>query len=187
VSPTVLIGAGGHARMIVDILTVHGRRVDVVFDPIKPMWIDAEHRTDDTMVDSASSVVMGLGGTTPARLKHRLTSLRELIARGCAAPIVAHPSAIVSPSTDIGRGVQIAAGAIINAGATIDDGAIINTGAIVEHGASIGAGSHLAPGSIVLAEARVGTACMIGAGAVILPRTRVEDETLVPALTRFDR
>jgi sugar O-acyltransferase (sialic acid O-acetyltransferase NeuD family) len=182
----ILIGAGGHARMIVDILKASGKSVDVVFDPLKPLWLNVEHRTDETTIDRDSSIVMGLGGTTPTRLKDRLTTLRGLIARGCEAPLVSHPSAIVSPSTKIGQGVQIAPGAIINAGATLEDGVIINTNAVVEHGAFIGAGSHLAPGAIVLAEAKIGSACMIGASAVILPRTHVEDGTLVPALTRFN-
>jgi hypothetical protein len=171
--------------MIVDILKANGESVDAVVDPLKPLWLDVEHRTDETTIASHSSIVMGLGGITPALLKHRLATLLELLAKGCAAPIVSHPSAIVSPSTKIGHGVQVAAGAIINAGATLDDGVIINTGAIVEHGAFVGAGSHVAPGAIVLAEAQIGVACMIGAGAVILPRSHVQDETLVPALTRF--
>jgi sugar O-acyltransferase (sialic acid O-acetyltransferase NeuD family) len=185
VTPTILIGAGGHARMIVDILEANGESIDVVVDPLKPLWLDVEHRTDETTIASDSSIVMGLGGITPALLKYRLATLRALIAKGCVAPIVSHPSAIVSPSAKIGQGVQIAAGAIINAGAKLDDGVIINTGAIIEHGALVGAGSHVAPGAIILAEAQIGTVCMIGAGAVILPRARVEDETLVPALKRF--
>jgi hypothetical protein len=48
VTPTILIGAGGHARMIVDILKANVRRVDAVFHPIKLLWLDGKHQTDET-------------------------------------------------------------------------------------------------------------------------------------------
>jgi sugar O-acyltransferase (sialic acid O-acetyltransferase NeuD family) len=184
VSQLVLIGAGGHARMIVDILLANKKRVDVVIDPVKPSWLEAEHRFDDELIAPDSLVVMGFGGVTPQRLQARLTILLRALARGCTAPQIRHPSAVVSPSARIGRGVQIAAGAIVQASATLEDGVIVNTGAIIEHDVLVGAGTHVAPGAIILGAAVIGTNCMIGAGAVVLPETRVGDRMLVAALTR---
>ena len=179
-----LIGAGGHARMIVDVLTANGKRVDVVVDPVRPKWLDAEHVSDHSSIAAGSSIVIGLGGVTPDRLRKRLGVLVDALAQGCTAPPVIHPSAIVSPTARIGKGVQIAAGAIIQAHSTLGDGVIVNSGAIVEHDAVVGAGSHIAPGAIVLGAAVIGAGCMIGAGAVVLPEIKIDDGTLVSALTR---
>lgn len=181
----VLIGAGGHARMVVDALQASGIRIALVIDPIKPAWLDAEHSADDTAIPAAASVVIGIGGVTLGELRKRLALLQALTARGHQAPTVIHPSAVVSSSATIGPGSQIAAAAIVQAFARIGTGVIVNTGAIVEHDAAVGDGCHIAPGAIVLGGAVVGATSMIGAGAVVLPQAHVVAGSMVNSLTRF--
>ena len=86
---------------------------------------------------------------------------------------IVHPSALVSPSAQLGGGDFIGPLAVINARATLDEGVIINTGAIVEHDCRIGAFTHVAPGAVLAGDVTVGHDALIGAGAVIHPGVKV--------------
>ncbi|MBM3584957.1 MAG: hypothetical protein FJX36_11205 [Alphaproteobacteria bacterium] len=182
--PTLLVGAGGHARTVVDALRAAGRPVRAYVDARAADWLDGSRfDTDQAALESDDlyDVAIGLGGMTPAALETRHALLSRYRAAGHTASLVVDPRATTSASARAGAGAQILVGSIVNAGAWIDEAAIVNSGAIVEHDARIGSGSHVAPGAIVLGGARVGTFCMIGAGAVILPGAKVRDRTLVPA------
>lgn len=180
----LLIGAGGHARVVHDALAASGFALFGYVDPRPSPWLDAPRHADDAAaaaVPADIGVALGLGGIAPKQLARRLALLRRYMARGRAAPAIVHPRAIVSDRAVIGHGVQIMAGAIVQAGASLGDGVIVNTGAMVEHDSTVGAGAHVAPGAIVLGGVRIGAGAMIGAGAVVLPGAAVRDGELVPA------
>lgn len=180
----LLIGAGGHARVVLDALASTGFTLFAYVDPRPSPWLDAPRRANDEAVADVApeiGVALGLGGTTPGQLGRRLELLLRYLAAGRAAPGIVHPRAIVAPSVTIGKGAQIMAGAIVHGGVTLGDAAIINTGAIVEHDSTIGAGTHVAPGAIVLGGVRIGANAMIGSGAILLPGATVAGRSLVPA------
>jgi acetyltransferase-like isoleucine patch superfamily enzyme len=182
----VLIGAGGHARCVSAALWAAGHSITGYVDTRRPNWLDALE-LEDAAVGPGAVVAIGVGGVTPAALQRRLEIICRHLERGCEAPAVLDPRAIVDIRSDIGAAGQVIAGAIVNPGAEIGKGCIVNSGAIVEHDVVVADGTHLAPGAIVLGGAKIGECCMIGAGAVILPRSDVPDFTLIPALTRFPR
>lgn len=186
----VLIGAGGHAKAVVEILQASSSRVVGYLDCRDAAWLRAPRLGDDSAalaLDPAVGVVLGIGGIDPASLVRRAELLGNARRPWRPAPSVVHPSAVISSSATIEEGCTILAGAIIQPGARIGAGAIINTGAVVEHDSVVGAGSHISPRAVVLADATVGDYCMIGAGAVVLPGTTVKDNILVPAATRHPR
>ena len=180
----LLVGAGGHARVVCDAMKAAGFDLAAYADPQPSAWLDAPHCASD---DAAAAlpleigVALGLGGVSPARLRARLALLVHFLDAGRAAPSIVHPRASVAGDAVVGRGVQVMCGAIVQAGAVLGDAVIVNTGAIVEHGSIVAEGSHVAPGAIVLGNVRIGGCAMIGAGAVVLPGTTVSDGTLVPA------
>jgi sugar O-acyltransferase (sialic acid O-acetyltransferase NeuD family) len=185
-SACFLVGAGGHAKAIVETLRHNGYNLKAYIDPREVNWLDAEWIKKEQDVGCEAGVgFIGIGGVKATQLQLRLDVLRDYHERGFEMPALIHHQAKVSKYAKIANGVIILAGAIIQPGASIDVGAIVNTGAIVEHDSHIGSGAHIAPGSIVLGGADVGDCCMIGAGAVILPECKVESDQLVPALTRF--
>lgn len=186
----VLIGAGGHAKSVVEALLLRGDQVSAYVDPHPSGWSTGHHICEDdpaVVREAGDAIVMGLGGIHPDGLIRRLALLDRYLEAGLNSPHVVHPSAHVSENAVLGDGVIVLANAVIQPGAEIGRGAIINSGAIIEHDTSVGAGSHVAPGAIVLGECRTGDCAMIGAGAVILPGSTVEAETLVPAASKHPR
>jgi len=186
--PLMLLGAGGHAKAIAELLAAQGRPV-THYHALAPCdWLG-----DCTFIDNEAEAlawipgrdfVLGLGGVTPEHLRKRLGLLQRFSVAGGKAFSVIHPRAIVSSSATIAPGAIILAGAILQPGARLEEGVILNTGAILEHDSRAGAGSHIAPGSIILGGCSIGTCCMIGAGAVMLPGSSLPDDTRIAALTR---
>lgn len=186
-STFVLLGAGGHAKSLVESIRAAGGSISVYVDPVPSRWLDARHETDEQAVTPEDgNVIVGLGGLSPTKLSARLALLDRFLARDFAATPIIHPAAHVSPSAELSPGVAILGGAVVQPNTKIGRGAIINTGAIIEHDSTIGAGTHIAPGAIVLGDCRIGDCCFIGAGAVMLQSSSTSGQVFVPALTRHD-
>jgi sugar O-acyltransferase (sialic acid O-acetyltransferase NeuD family) len=184
----VLIGAGGHARNVVDMLTVLGHQLVGYVDARPTDWLSVPHyvcEADVDATDSSVGVSLGMGGVASIELHKRVSLLDRYQDRGRAAPPLAHPEAYISRSVTLGDGCQVMAGAMIQASSKIGRGAIVNTGVIVEHESHVGNGAHVAPGAILLGNVKIGDFAMVGAGAVVLPGATVPDGALIKAGTRF--
>jgi sugar O-acyltransferase (sialic acid O-acetyltransferase NeuD family) len=184
----VLVGAGGHARALVEALAARGAAISAYVDRAACAWLEGVRRfeSDDASEGHrAEGFVLGIGAVNPDGLARRLDLFRRYAARGWSAPAVAHPASVISGSAVLGEGSHILAAAVVQPGAVIGAAAIVNTGAIVEHDSAVGEGSHVAPGAIVLGGVRIGACAMIGAGAVVLQGASVPDRALVPANTRY--
>lgn len=184
----LLVGAGGHAKVVADALSALGWSISAYVDPKEQRWIDAQrYDSDDAAIGerTADAVTVGIGGTSPAGLQFRHDLLLRYVNDRRTLPAICDPRAIVSSKATLSGGCQVLAGAMINADAQVGKAVIVNTRAVVEHDAVVGHGSHVAPGAIVLGGASVGSYCMIGAGAMVLPGARVPDRTLVPALSVY--
>lgn len=80
---------------------------------------------------------------------------------------VVHPSAVISPSAQIGEGTVIFAQAVVNTGAQIGRNVIVNTAVTVDHHCRIGDHVHLAPGVRLAGGVSVGSNAQIGIGTVV--------------------
>ncbi len=162
-----VIGAGGHARVVVGALKHLGVRVDGLFastEPAEGQWsADIPRRDDlDQAVASGLPLHLAIGDN---RTRHRLAA--EMV--GAHWMSVVDPRALVAADTAVEEGALIAMGAMLQAGAQIGRHAIVNTGAIVEHDAIVSDFAHLAPGCRLLGNVTVGEGGLIGAGAIVLP------------------
>src|SRR5690606_31947794 len=192
----LLVGAGSHARTVIDLVQRCGHQVTAYVDRVRQPrpWLGGavplEASDDDALADTrlaevAEAPAMGLAGVRPDELARRLALFeRYAAAFGAPPPALVHPTAVVADA-EPGPGAMVMAGVVVNAGASIGRAAIVNSGAIIEHEAVVGEGAHVAPGAIVLGRARIGASAMLGAGAVVLPGVSVPAGTLVRALTRF--
>ncbi len=185
----LLVGAGGHARAIVEALTVARCPIESYVDPRPNDWLKARHLCSDAEAEAlpVERFVLGVGGLAPEQLLKRLALFRNYRARGWMSHTVIHGSAVISKDSKFGEGCIILARAVIQPAVELGDAVIINTAAVIEHDSSVGTGTHVAPGAIILGGCKVGEACMIGAGALVLPGARVPDATLVPAGGRYPR
>jgi sugar O-acyltransferase (sialic acid O-acetyltransferase NeuD family) len=180
-----LVGAGGHAKAVVEAIQAGPYDLAGYADPREAPWLTVARLLDADISARRLAVALGVGGLVPAQLRRRLALLDGYLAAGLEAPPVIHPHAVVSPTARIGAGATVLAGAIVQPGAVIGRGAIVNTGAVVEHDSSIGDGAHLAPRAVVLADCAIGGCSMVGAGAVVLRGLVVPPNTLVRAVTLY--
>ncbi|MCF8482111.1 MAG: NeuD/PglB/VioB family sugar acetyltransferase [Rhodospirillum sp.] len=209
--PWIILGAGGHGRVTIDLLARCGAEILGALDANIPA---GEQLTagcivlggDDLLNDPRHGperlwLANGLG-TLPGRNTARAALFRDLEGKGYRFPALIHPSAVVAVDVRLGAGVQVMAGAIIQTGATVGTGTIVNTGARVDHDCVIGPHAHVAPGAVLSGGvhvgegAHLGTGCaviqgrtvgrgaVVGAGAVVV-RDLADGACLVPASQRL--
>jgi UDP-perosamine 4-acetyltransferase len=169
------LGAGGHAKVVIDILRT---RPDVEIVGLLAPRHDGQEASiqgvqiiggDDLLpslvAQGVAAAFIGVGGAGSNR-KRRL--LYDLVRQnGLELVSAIHDRAIVSPSARIAAGVSIFAGAIVNAAARIGVNVIVNTGAIVEHDVVLGDHVHVSTGARLGGGVTVGEAAYIGMGAVV--------------------
>ncbi len=186
-SRIVLLGAGGHARVLLDAMRTagdtlpecaldaakHGTSVDGV------QIVGGDDMLPDLVKDGVTKFLLGMGGSGNATLRPRLWE--SATHAGLKPHSVIHPRAIVSPLAQLGEGAQVLAGAVINAGAIIGRGVIVNTAAVVEHDCVIGDFCHLAPRCCLGGGVQVGERCHIGLGVVVREYLSIGRESLVGA------
>ncbi len=170
---TVIIGAGGHGRVVLDIyrqahgcdpvgfldanVALHGQRVDgvaVLGSPTQPprRWLDR--------IDQAIVAI----GDNPTR--HMYAETLESLGLHLGNAI--HPRAVVADTARLGRNVVICAAAVICAHCRIDDSCIVNTASIVDHESLIGRASHICPGARLAGRVRVEDFAFVGIGSTII-------------------
>ena len=170
-------GAGGHARVIVDILTmIGGFEIVGLLDQDHDLWgknvlgvpvLGGDELRDEMYARGVRSAFIGLGSIVNAGPRKRL--YEEACAMGFAIVSAIHPRAVVAESATLGDGPMVMAGAVINPSARVGNNVIVNTGAIVEHDCVIGDHSHIATG------ARLGGAVRIGAGSHVGPAASIRE------------
>jgi len=184
--PAIIIGAGGHGRVVLDIL----RQVGGV-DPVG--FIDADVSRAGATVDGLP--IMGAINLLPKLVKQevksaivaigdnraRVSYARMVIEQGMELVNAVHPSALVSATAKIGRNVVVAVGAIIGTDAHIGDSCIVNTGAVIDHECRIGEGVHICPGALLAGRVEVQMGAFVGLGAKVLPCLKVGANAVVGA------
>jgi UDP-perosamine 4-acetyltransferase len=182
------LGAGGHARSVVDAILSAGRFEVVALvddDPERSGGrllghpVLAAGLLGTLRADGVAHAFVGVGGIEDSGSRTR--AFEQLLAAGFDLPAIVHATASVSPSARLGRGVQVLAGAIVNAAAEIGDGVILNTGSIVEHDCVLGAHAHVAPGATLGGDATLGQGAHVGMGAVVLQGIHVGERALIGA------
>lgn len=179
VSTWVLLGAGGHAASVADVLRASGQRILAVAGQSSTSWdvpvLDSDEAAVKFAIEEDAFVGLGIGDNTV-----RLKVARAVTDRSLLRPVTSS-TATCSDRATVGLGTAILHHSHVGPGATLGDAVIINTGAIVEHDALVGDASHIAPGAYLLGGARVGRGALIGSGARILPRVLVGDNATVGA------
>ena len=179
----IIIGAGGHGKVIADIAVKNGYTKLAFLDdaaigecmgfPIVGTCSDIE-----LLDDGCNDFIIGIGNN----------SVRKMIAEKYKVNWVSliHPSAQIAINTSIGRGTVVMAGAIVNACASIGEHCIINTAAVIEHDniiehyvhvspnaalggtVYVGERSHIGISATVKNNVTICSNCIVGAGAVVV-------------------
>lgn len=182
-----VLGAGGHASVLVDILKQQKMTISGLFSKEGSISRSAlsdipTFNDEDEIFQSdhdAVSIVNGIGSLPSSSLRTKL--YRKFHEQGYSFLQVISPKALVSNFATLGEGVQVMPGAIIQAGATIGDNTIINTGAIIEHDCVIGNHCHIAPGVTLSGQVTIGDFVHIGTGANVIQNVSIGDGAIIGA------
>lgn len=173
-SAIVVVGGGGHAKVVISILRKLSRfRILGYIDPknngeilgIPYLGPDSELAAISAQQKSLDAVI-AVGqvelGNPRCALWENFQSLT------LSFPPIVSPDAIVNEAVEIGEGSVVMDGAVVNPGANIGRGAIVNTNSTVEHDVTLADWVHVAPGATICGNVTIGSFSMIGAGATII-------------------
>ena len=187
--PLLIIGAGGHAKVVADALVASGREVigftsgkmtnNEPYELLPGLKVLGTDDLLDRFSPERVDLVNGLGGIDCAGRRRLVQERFE--AQGWQFSSVIHPTAVISSFAQIAPGVHLMAGCIVQAAASVGKGSIVNTGAIVEHDCVLEDFVHVAPRALICGDARVGGNSHIGAGAVLRQGVHLGPDTLVGA------
>ena len=182
-APLVVIGAGGHARVVIDAIEKEGRFAvaGVLDDAASPgteflgyRILGGREVIDQPGTPRRAVVAIGAAAARGAWLAH-------LMDLGYELPVVVHPRAEVGRGVELGAGTVLLAGAVVNTGARLGRGVIVNTGASVDHDCLLGDLVHVAPGARLAGNVRVGQRAHIGIGACVIQGLELGADVIVGA------
>lgn len=184
--PLVMLGAGGHAKVLLSILQQQRADIFAVCAPQPPASILFQQlrylaHDDDILQFSPQQVMLvnGVGALPGQTLRRKL--YERFSALGYQFACVIAGSAVIADSVKLFEGVQVLPGAIVNADAQVDANVLINSGAIVEHDCILGIHSIISPGAVLCGGVSLGENCYIGAGATVIQGIQLGNNTLAGA------
>ncbi len=188
-TPVVGFGAGGHARVVMDVLQLNDRYELVgLLDP-DPRYrnqqilgvpvLGGDELLGELVCQGTRHFFIGIGGTLDMRARIRV--FKTALESGLEPVSAVHPSAVIAASARLGRGEAIMALVAVNPGAVVGDNVILNTGSIIEHDCRIGDHVHISPGACLAGGVVVGSCAHIGANSVVREGIRIGDGAVVGA------
>jgi len=180
VSTLLILGAGGHGRVVADAALGSGRWSQVIASDRDPARCQGDlvpgiHALPpDQALALASFIHIAIGSAESREREAAATASAKLAT-------IAHSRASVSPHAAVAEGCFIAAHAVVAPGARLGRCVIVNHGAVIDHDVSVGDFSHVAPLVALGGGVQVGKGVLIGSGASVLPGLRLGDNVVVGA------
>ncbi len=193
--PLIIIGAGGHAAVLVDILRQQNCEIAAVISPEQKLTnkvFDGLHhlQRDDDILQYASEEVLlvnGIGSVPiktqgkPSSIPLRIKIYQHFKSLGYQFATVVSRRAIISPYAMLAEGVQVMPNVVIQVGAYIGDNSIINTAAVIEHDCQIAKHNHIAPGVTISGDVTTGENVHIGTGASVIQGINIGEASIIGA------
>ncbi len=185
--PIVIIGGGGHASVLADILICQGREILAVISPEdisqRPVFRGITHLKSDKDVLAFSKdkvlLVNGIGMMPRSGFKRKINEY--FLSLGYRFETVIADSAYVSPFSKIETGTQVLPMAIIQTGVTIGSHSIINAGVLIEHDCNIGSYNHISPKATLCGQVETKDNVYVGAGSIVIQGLSIGNGAIVGA------
>jgi len=171
----VIIGAGGHAKVILDIAQKCGFDIlgfldDNAIGEILGYSVLGKV-SDCVKFDKDIRFFVAIGKN---EIREKITETYNL---KCATLI--HPSAQIGIDVKIGSGTVVMANAVVNPSANIGKGCIINSSSIVEHDCEMGDYSHISPAAVLCGTVKIGKKVHIGGASVVKNNIKICSDVTV--------
>lgn len=172
----IVIGAGGHGKVIADIVEKSGDKVLGFLDDNckseKVLKYPVLGKPEDCIKYKDKEFFIAIGNNA---VRKRLSSEYDHLKFYTAI----HPSAVIAMDVEIGEGTCIMAGAIVNTSTKIGRHCIINSGSVVEHDNRLADFVHLSPGTVLCGTVTVGEGTHIGGGATVKNNVTITSDVTV--------
>ena len=185
--PVIVLGAGGHAVVVISSLRRLGVKILGVTSVAKLetreiLGVPVLGGDEEVLTKNPADIVLvnGIGAIEPGQTNRYLCA-EKMRTLGYQFYTVVDPSAITVPEVSIGEGVQIMAGAVVQPRTSIGADCIINTGVQIDHDCEIGINCHVCPGTILAGHVQVGQGSIIGAGTTVIPGVKIGAGSLIAA------
>ena len=185
--PLLLIGCGGHARSLIDVVESSGcwnvlglvGLSEQVGEEVLGYPVLGCDQDLPSLRQQCTSALLAIGqiGLSPHR-KRLAQVLRRL---EFSLPVVISGSAHVSRHAQLGFGTSVGHGVVVNSGVNVGDFCILNSNALIEHDAVIGDHCHISTGALVNGGTKIGNSSFIGSGAVLRDGLNLPPETVISA------
>ncbi|MES1182699.1 MAG: NeuD/PglB/VioB family sugar acetyltransferase [Myxococcales bacterium] len=178
----IVLGAGGHGRVVADAAVTAGFEVLGFADDARAgqrlaglsVWAGDVQSVAERARAASASVVVAIGDNTA---RERVQSaLRDAVV---PLATIIHPSAVVAKSARIGEGSVVLAHALVGVDAVVGAGVIVNNGASIDHDGNIGDFVHLSPGVHLGGQVTVGRRAHLAVGVSVRNGVRIGDGSLV--------
>lgn len=183
--PLVILGAGGHSKVLLDIAVLSNYKILGFSVPDKTetetMGYPTLGNDEDILNYDPDEVLLVNGLGSVASLERRFDVFERFHKKGFRFATLIHPSAIVAKGVQLAEGVQIMAAAAIQPGCSIGANSIINTNASVDHDCKIDSHVHICPGVTLSGDVKIGAGTHIGTGATVVQGITIGDWSLVGA------
>jgi UDP-perosamine 4-acetyltransferase len=183
----IVLGGGGHAKVLISTLKKLGYRVLGYVDPkdCGELLGIAHLGSDDILTrvrdrHPTCDAAIGVGKIDAASdLRYRLFT--QLLSLGFGLPPIVSPQAMVNEETSLGAGTVVFDGAVVNSGTVVGVCCILNSNSTVEHDCRLGDNVHIAPGATLSGGVVLGDNCMVGTGANIIQGVHVGPGCMIGA------
>lgn len=183
-----IIGAGGHAKVLIDIIekSDDARLVGLIDRPENVGQSVLGHKIIGADQDipallkngDVDALVIGVGDNAQRR---RIYDAITAMAPEAPFTTALHPAANIGLAVEIGAGSVVMAGATVNPNCQIGRHCVVNTNASLDHDSTLGDFAALAPNSATGGNVRIGRDALVGMGASIVQGLTVGDAATVGA------
>ena len=188
--PLLLLGCGGHARSLIDLIETEGQwRIHGLVGLPEQVGANVlDYPVIGTDADLPSlraacpAAVLAIGQLPDPAPRQRLAALLEQLGFHC--PVLISPHAVVSRHARLGAGTVVAHGAIVNAGAVVGAHCILNSRALIEHDVQLGDHCHVSTGALVNGGVQLGPGSFVGSGAMLREGLQLPAGTVISASKR---
>lgn len=184
--PFIIIGSGGHAKVVLDLLEEKRENVYGIIakeNEAKEFFgypIIGNDANLNKFQITKFKIAIGIGFTSnDMSTRERIFYMVRNI--GFEVPELVHPSAIISKYAKLSMGCHVLAGSKIGVETKIGMNSIVNTCASVDHDTTIGAHCHIAPGVVVCGSVKIEEKSFVGAGSTVIENISISKNIIIGA------
>ena len=168
-----VIGASGHAKVIIDLIEELGGTVEKVYDQDINKKEIINYKIIHNFINLPQQSIIAIGNNF----------IRKKIAdeNRFTLPALVHPKSVISKYAVLGEGTVVMAGVSVNADSSIGNHCILNTNCSIDHDCKIANFVHISPNVALAGNVEVGECTHIGIGASIIQGIRIGKNCVIGA------